>query len=75
MNIGILTFHFSDNYGAALQAYAWPGNIRELENVIHYALIVARGARVELDDLRMSPLGQGAGALGSGWMPAATCAR
>ena len=22
MNVGILTFHFSDNYGAALQAYA-----------------------------------------------------
>ncbi len=61
----------SPEAAAALVHYGWPGNIRELENVIHYALIVARGARVELDDLRMSPLGQGAGALGSGWMPAA----
>ncbi|MDL5031739.1 sigma-54 dependent transcriptional regulator [Pelomonas sp. APW6] len=54
----------------ALVHYSWPGNIRELENVIHYALIVARGAQVELDDLRMSPLGQGAGAVGSGWIAA-----
>jgi len=40
----------------ALLHYSWPGNIRELENVIHYALIVARGSRIELDDLRLSPL-------------------
>ncbi len=56
---------------SALVHYGWPGNIRELENVIHYALIVARGAQVELDDLRMSPLGQGGGAVGSGWLAAA----
>ena len=41
----------------ALLHYAWPGNIRELENVIHYALIVARGDRIEWDDLRLGPLG------------------
>jgi two-component system response regulator AtoC len=29
-----------------LQAYAWPGNIRELENALESALILARGGRL-----------------------------
>jgi sigma-54-specific transcriptional regulator len=37
---------------AALLAYGWPGNIRELENVIHYALIVCNQC-IEAEDLRM----------------------
>ena len=28
---------------AALQHYSWPGNIRELRNVVERAMIVARG--------------------------------
>ena len=52
---------------SALVHYAWPGNIRELENVIHYALIVARGSQIEMDDLRMSPLGQGGATAGPAW--------
>ena len=60
----------SPEAAAALLHYGWPGNIRELENVIHYALIVARGAQIEVDDLRLSPLLQVAGAVGSGWQAA-----
>jgi hydrogenase-4 transcriptional activator len=32
-----------------LQSYDWPGNIRELRNVIERAMIVARGNALEFD--------------------------
>ncbi len=36
----------------ALLQYPWPGNIRELENVIHYALIVGNDGLISSRDLR-----------------------
>jgi DNA-binding NtrC family response regulator len=34
-----------------LLRYEWPGNVRELENAMERAVALARGSRVELDDL------------------------
>lgn len=44
---------FSSAAEQALLAYDWPGNIRELENVIHYASIVSRDGYIEREDLRL----------------------
>lgn len=44
----------------ALLAYSWPGNIRELENVIHYALIVSSDGVIDTSDIKLVPLAGGA---------------
>jgi DNA-binding NtrC family response regulator len=35
----------------AIAAYDWPGNIRELENAIERAVIIASGRQIEIEDL------------------------
>jgi transcriptional regulator with PAS, ATPase and Fis domain len=39
-----------------LAGYGWPGNIRELENVIHHTLLICRDGLVRQEDLRLSNL-------------------
>jgi two-component system response regulator HydG len=34
-----------------LESYAWPGNVRELENVVERAVVLAREARIDAEDL------------------------
>jgi two-component system response regulator HydG len=41
----------SDEAVRQLEAYSWPGNIRELENVVERAVVLARGARIDVADL------------------------
>ena len=47
---------------AALQAYAWPGNIRELEHVLEQAIIVSQGPFLEFAGFAAAPLAFGSAA-------------
>jgi DNA-binding NtrC family response regulator len=42
---------FSPAAVARLQAHPWPGNVRELRTVIHRALLLARGAEIDVPHL------------------------
>lgn len=63
-DIAALAAHFCRKYSAAgptipveadaldvLERYHWPGNIRELENVIHRSIVLARGPSIGRADL------------------------
>jgi sigma-54-specific transcriptional regulator len=52
--MGLGDIALADDARAALLAYEWPGNIRELENAIHYALIVCAGSKVCAGDLNLA---------------------
>ncbi|TWU26642.1 Transcriptional regulatory protein ZraR [Novipirellula galeiformis] len=36
---------------AALQNYSWPGNVRQLENIVERAVLLGRGSLLTVDDL------------------------
>src|ERR1039457_322335 len=42
---------FSEPASAAIRAYSWPGNLRELRNAIERAVIMAKGDKINLEDL------------------------
>lgn len=45
---------FSQQAVELLLHYSWPGNIRELENVVHFALLVASGDKIEPAHLKVT---------------------
>ena len=47
---------FSPEALEALRAYHWPGNIRELRNVIERAVVLAQGEWIEAHDMALSQL-------------------
>jgi len=60
-DIPLLVQHFLKKFGShvevapevmnALTGYAWKGNVRELENVIERAVLLAHGSRILMQDL------------------------
>lgn len=46
--------HISATAIAQLYRYPWPGNIRELENIAHYAVLVAEGNSIQINHLKLS---------------------
>ena len=49
------SYAFSNTAEDALLSYSWPGNIRELQNVIHHSLLICKDGHVTLDDLHLNP--------------------
>ena len=71
-DIGALAHHFIGVYSkrlkrpppvlradalTALKRHSWPGNIRELENVIHYSLLIAAEPEIRPEHLRIPGAG------------------
>jgi two-component system NtrC family response regulator len=49
---------YSDNALAAIANYSWPGNIRELENKIKRAVIMAEGSQITAEELELDEKGE-----------------
>ena len=47
----------------AMLAYGWPGNVRELDHAMERAVLMARGAELEVGDLGLNPQRTGAPSL------------
>jgi DNA-binding NtrC family response regulator len=58
--------HYGPGAKAVLRAHAWPGNIRELRNLVEQTVLLARGPAIGPSDFALSPLSSNVGARTSG---------
>ncbi|MHB1359934.1 MAG: nitrogen regulation protein NR(I) [Rhodocyclaceae bacterium] len=49
--LGVEPKRLSENALKFLQGAAWPGNVRQLENLCHWLTVMAPGQQIEIDDL------------------------
>jgi transcriptional regulator with PAS, ATPase and Fis domain len=54
--LGYSEIRLDDSARQKLLQHSWPGNIRELENVIHHSLLICRNNLVRCDDLHLSSI-------------------
>ena len=50
---------FSDAAKKRLTGYSWPGNIRELKNVIERAVVLNTKSQIDVSDLALTPAVEG----------------
>ena len=62
---------FSSAAMDALSDYHWPGNVRELENAVERAVVLCRGATIELDELPQAVRGEARGKVAATDFPSA----
>ncbi|WP_075258716.1 PEP-CTERM-box response regulator transcription factor [Herbaspirillum camelliae] len=55
---GRATLHLSQDAVAAIERYEWPGNVREMENCVMRAVIMADGQQITAEDLGLSVEGR-----------------
>lgn len=55
--LGIATQGIASEVIARLQAYAWPGNVREMENVMERAMVLSGGKQVGINHLPQEIVG------------------
>ncbi len=56
-DLGIPALGLSPEAAAKLAVYAYPGNVRELENILQRAMALAAGSRIETDDIQVRVAG------------------
>lgn len=53
-HLALIKADIADSARRALLAYPWPGNIRELENTIHHAMLVMSDGEIRVQDLHLT---------------------
>ncbi|MBU1979948.1 MAG: PEP-CTERM-box response regulator transcription factor, partial [Gammaproteobacteria bacterium] len=53
---GRSALNFSQEALATIESYSWPGNVREMENCIKRAVIMADGSQISVEDLGLQAL-------------------